>query len=92
MGVQQNGAIVLVESCELDKWPSNEGLRPNRGKVGCLLHATILGGNTSDPNQEMKLKEELKFWSIVLEGRAAHGRAKSIIRYLPFPPLSCIGK
>ena len=79
MGVQQNGAIMLVERCELDKRPSNEGPRPRRGKVKCLLHDTTLEGDTNDPNQEMKLKEEFMFWSIILEGRALMGGLKALL-------------
>ena len=75
-GVQPNGPIMLVERC----LSANEGPRPSRGKVRCLLHGTIWEGNTNDPNQEMKLKEELVFWSvIVLEGRAPMGELKILL-------------
>ena len=37
----------LAERCKLDRRLLNEGLRPRRGKVRCLLHDIILEGNTT---------------------------------------------
>ena len=53
-GVQQNGLILFVEACELDHRPLDEGPRPRRDKVTCLLHGIILEGN----NKETKLKRQ----------------------------------
>ena len=54
--------------------PLDEGLRPKRGKVTCLLHGIIFKENIDGLNQEMKLKEELTFWSTILEGRVPTSR------------------
>jgi hypothetical protein len=38
---------MLVERCKLDQRLLDEGPRPKRGKVMCLLHGIILEGNTA---------------------------------------------
>ena len=64
-GVQQNGAILFAERCELDHRPIDEVPRPRRGKVRCLLRGIVLKGTT----KEMKLRGGLMIWRNILEGR-----------------------
>jgi hypothetical protein len=49
MGVQGGGSnemdLLLRERCKLDRMPLDEGARPRRGRVRCLLHGVILEGN-----------------------------------------------
>ena len=45
--VQQNGAIPLAKRCKLEQRPLDEGPRPRRDKVRCLLHDIILERNTT---------------------------------------------
>ena len=55
--VQQNEAIYLAVRCKLDIRPIDNGPRPRRGKVRCLLHGIIMEENMNGPNYEMlKLK------------------------------------
>lgn len=63
--VQQNGAILLVKRCKLNQKLLNEGPSSRKDKMKCLLYDTILEGNANDPDQEMKLKEELIFWRTI---------------------------
>ena len=63
--VQQNGAILSIKRCKLDQKFLNEGPRPTKDKTKCLLYDIILKGNTNDPDQEMKLKEELIVWRTI---------------------------
>ena len=51
-----------------------------RGNLRCLLHGIILEGNINDPNREMKLKGELMFSRIILEGRV-QGESTSRVQY-----------
>ena len=59
--VQRIGAIPLAERCELRRRPLDEAPKPGRGKAKHLPYDNVLERHTDDPNQEMKLKEELMF-------------------------------
>ena len=46
---------ILAKRYRMDQRPAlNEGLRPRRGKVRCLLHHIVLEENVTRPNQKKR--------------------------------------
>ena len=58
----------------VDWGPLDEGPKPRRSKVRCLLHDIILEGNTNDLNQRNELGLREPFW----EGRVQRGSGSRV--------------
>lgn len=64
----------------MDQRPLDEGPRPTRGNVRCLLHDIVLEGNMNDLKQQMKFEGERvrvlekPFWKVGTKGGGSGSR------------------